>query len=189
MTNVVGAVAGLSAYGFPSPLKAGTAATITVSARDLCGNVNPAYRGTVHFTSTDPAAVLPPDYTFGIWDNGTHTFTVTLRTPGTWSIQAQDTANGALLGIQTGIVASATPVTSILAFNPATGPVGTMVTLTGTGFAGASSVQFNGVPASYMVLGGLRIIAFVPAGAATGKITVVSPTGTATTTRDFTVTP
>lgn len=189
MTNVVGAVAGLSAYGFPSPLKAGTAATITVSARDLCGNVNPAYRGTVRFTSTDPAAVLPPDYTFGIWDNGIHTFTVTLRTPGTWSIQAQDTANGALLGIQTGIVASAVPVTSILAFSPATGPVGTMVTLTGTGFAGASSVQFNGVPASYTVLGGLRIIAFVPAGAATGKITVVSPTGTATTTRDFTVTP
>ena len=33
----------------------------TVVARDAFGNVATSDNGTVHFTSSDPAAVLPPD--------------------------------------------------------------------------------------------------------------------------------
>jgi hypothetical protein len=33
----------------------------------------------VHFTTTDPSAILPPDYTFTAADQGTHTFTITYK--------------------------------------------------------------------------------------------------------------
>ncbi len=51
------------------------------------------YTGTVHFTSTDPQAVLPADYTFTAGDRGTFTFTATLETAGTQSITATDANN------------------------------------------------------------------------------------------------
>src|SRR5207245_2844428 len=59
----------------------------------------------IHFTSTDPQAVLPVDYTFGGGDNGVHTFTngVTLKTGGSRSITATDTLNASVNGTQAGI--------------------------------------------------------------------------------------
>src|SRR5262249_19534559 len=56
----------------------GTPFSITVTALDQYNNPVSGYRGTVHFTSSDPNAALPDDYTFTDEDNGTHTFTVTL---------------------------------------------------------------------------------------------------------------
>ena len=44
------------------------------------------YRGTVTFTSSDSQAGLPANYSFGAGDDGTHTFSVTLKTAGTQSI-------------------------------------------------------------------------------------------------------
>lgn len=90
--------------GIPSSLTAGTASSVTVKATDSYGNLVGSYRGSVHFTSTDAAAVLPPDYTFTSTDNGTHTFTsgVTLKSVGTQSVTASDSLNG-LSGSQTGI--------------------------------------------------------------------------------------
>jgi hypothetical protein len=76
--------------GFPSPIHAGLQGSITVTARDTMGNTFFAYTGTVHFTSTDPRAQLPADYTFRPADNGTHTFSITLNTPGTQSITVTD---------------------------------------------------------------------------------------------------
>jgi hypothetical protein len=43
---------------------AGTVMQVTVAAVASSGQVVPGYRGSVHFTSTDSAAVLPADYTF-----------------------------------------------------------------------------------------------------------------------------
>jgi hypothetical protein len=44
----------------------------------------------IHFTSSDPAAILPRDYTFTPTDAGSHTWTngFTLMTPGTQTISA-----------------------------------------------------------------------------------------------------
>ena len=50
---------------------------ITVTALDSSNNMGATYTGTVHFTSTDPTAILPADYTFTAADAGTHTFNVT----------------------------------------------------------------------------------------------------------------
>jgi hypothetical protein len=81
----------------PSSLTAGGSVTATVAAKDQFGNVNPGYTGTVHFTSTDPQAVLPVDYAFKAADAGTHTFSgVALQKAGGQTITATDASNGAL---------------------------------------------------------------------------------------------
>ena len=90
--------------GFPGAVTAGVVGNVTVTAQDAFGNTTSAYRGTVRFTSTDPQAALPANYTFTAADNGVRQFGATLRTVGSRSLTATDTANGALTGTQTGIV-------------------------------------------------------------------------------------
>jgi uncharacterized repeat protein (TIGR03803 family) len=76
----------------------------------------------------------------------------------------------------------------ITAFSPASGPAGTIVTITGETLNGASSVSFGGVKAtSFTVNSYTQITATVPAGAVTGRITVATPGGTATSAGVFTV--
>src|SRR5208283_2057861 len=93
----------LAVSGFPSPTTSGVSGTVTVTAKDAGGNTLTGYTGTVHFTSSDGAAVLPADYHFQASDNGSHSFSVTLNTVGTQSITATDTANATITGTQTGI--------------------------------------------------------------------------------------
>ncbi len=68
----------------------GTAVSIHVQTLDLFNNPVPLYHRTVHFASSDPAAVLPADYTFTLNDNGRHDFTVILETPGYQTITVTD---------------------------------------------------------------------------------------------------
>ena len=84
---------------------AGTARSVTVTAKDALGNTVTGYIGKVHFTSSDAQAILPADYQFTASDAGTHTFTngVTLRTAGTQSITATDIATSSITGTQSGI--------------------------------------------------------------------------------------
>jgi hypothetical protein len=93
----------LRVTGFPSSATAGTVETITVTARDSNGNIAPSYHGTVHFSSSDPEAVLPANYTFSNADQGVHTFTVTLKTAGSQSITATDTTTGSITGSESSI--------------------------------------------------------------------------------------
>ncbi len=79
---------------------------------------------------------------------------------------------------------------AITSFTPASGPVGTVVTITGTTFTGATAAKFNGVAAtSFTVVSDTSITATVPTGATTGPITVTTPDGTATSATSFTVSP
>jgi hypothetical protein len=71
----------------PSEVAAGEAFTITVTALDYSGNTASTFVGRVHFSSTDPDAALPDDYTFTAADAGTATFTVTLQTAGSQQLQ------------------------------------------------------------------------------------------------------
>ncbi|HEX8529608.1 MAG TPA: IPT/TIG domain-containing protein, partial [Cytophagales bacterium] len=77
----------------------------------------------------------------------------------------------------------------ITAFAPARGPKGTVVTLTGTGFTGATGVTFNGTPAAYTVVSSSQITATVPEGAQTGGIRVLAPSGQDLTRTDFVAVP
>ncbi len=108
-TAAPGVMAAFSITGFPSPAIAGTAGTFTVMATDAYGNRVPSYIGTIHFTSSDPLAVLPPDYTFSAGDQGQHMFTATLATAGAQSITATDTTTGTFTGSETGIIVYTPP--------------------------------------------------------------------------------
>jgi hypothetical protein len=78
---------------------------------------------------------------------------------------------------------------TVTSFTPASGPAGTSVTITGTGFSSVSRVDFNGVVATdYTVDSATQIRATVPAGATTGPISVTTPDGTGRSPADFTVT-
>ena len=78
----------------PSVMGSGDAESATLTAYDSNYNVATGYTGTVHFTSTDGAAVLPSNYTFLPGDAGTHTFTngFTLNTAGMQSVTVTDVA-------------------------------------------------------------------------------------------------
>jgi uncharacterized delta-60 repeat protein len=102
--------AGASTLGvayFPSALTAGLTRTFTVWADNAVVALASGYTGTVHFTSSDPLAVLPADYTFTAGDQGVHTFSATFKTAGTQSLTATDTGTGSLAASQTGIVVNA----------------------------------------------------------------------------------
>src|SRR5947207_9674491 len=71
----------------PSSATAGSSFSITVTAQDANNNTLTSYFGTIHFTSTDAAAVLPSNYTFTAADAGVHTFTgVILKSAGSQSV-------------------------------------------------------------------------------------------------------
>ena len=50
----------------------GAPCVVTVTAVDAAGNTDPGYTGTVHFSSSDPLAQLPADYTFTAGDQRRH---------------------------------------------------------------------------------------------------------------------
>jgi hypothetical protein len=78
----------------------------------------------------------------------------------------------------------------ISSFTPAYGTVGRVVTLTGSNFAGALEVRFNGVTAStFNVASGNSMTATVPPGAGTGPISVRNAAGTGQSLTDFRVVP
>jgi hypothetical protein len=105
----------LSVSGITTPTTAGTARSVTVTAKDAYSNTVTTYAGTVTFTSSDAQATLPSNYTFVGGDNGSHTFTngVTLKTAGTRSVTATDTVTGSITGTQSSIVVNAAAVSKL----------------------------------------------------------------------------
>lgn len=87
------AVSGLSLAGAGGSI--GIARPITIVARDSYGNFVTGYTGTVHFTSSDPSAVLPADATLV---NGAAMVNVTFMTVGTQTITATDTLDSIITG-------------------------------------------------------------------------------------------
>jgi uncharacterized repeat protein (TIGR01451 family) len=59
------------------------------------------YTGMVHFTSSDPLAILPADYTFLPADAGAHVFSFTLNTVGDQTITVIDTHSSGFTGTAT----------------------------------------------------------------------------------------
>jgi YD repeat-containing protein len=79
---------------------------------------------------------------------------------------------------------------SIISFTPSAAPVGTTVTIAGTGFSATTSqntVTFNGTAATVASATTTQLVVAVPTGATTGTITVAAPAGSATSTTAFVV--
>jgi len=69
------------------------------------------------------------------------------------------------------------------------GTVGAVVEILGTDLTGATSVSFNGTAAAFTIVSPSLIAARVPAGASSGKVQVVTPSGTLSSNVPFRVLP
>jgi hypothetical protein len=79
------------------------------------------------------------------------------------------------------------PVPTITSFTPASGMVGTTVTITGTNFTGATAVRFGTVNAVFTVNSPTQITATVPSGAVTAPIIIVGLGGLFASATSFTI--
>ncbi len=80
------------------------------------------------------------------------------------------------------------PLPGVRALVPASGPVGTAVTIWGKNLLGTTAVTFNGIPASnFRNISSEYVSAAVPPGATSGPVVVTTPNGTATSPRSFSV--
>jgi hypothetical protein len=93
--------------------------SVTVDALDAFANVATGYNGTIHFTSSDPQAVLPGNSTL---TNGSGIFNVTLKTAASETITATDTVTSSITGTSSSIIVSNTPA-PVISTSPAP-PVG-----------------------------------------------------------------
>src|SRR5256885_1575301 len=91
------------------------------------------------------------------------------------------------LGFAVTPASAAAPI--VTSFAPNTGTIGTSVTLTGSGFTGATIVTFHGVTATFKIVSDTKITATAPKTVSTGTISVTTPGGTGTSAASFTVTP
>jgi hypothetical protein len=152
----------------PASAIAGNSFTITITALDANNNVATGYTGTVHFTSTDPHAVLPADYTFTAADAGMHTFSATLKTAGSQSITATDIQTSSITGAGTLAVSPAAAASFLVAGLPGSTTAGvaqnftvtaqdaygnTATSYTGTVHFSSSDTQ-AGLPANYTFVAG-----------------------------------
>lgn len=94
------------------------------------------------------------------------------------------------VGNLTGITRQASSTLAIFQFTPSSGPVGTAVTIYGTGFSAtpaSNTVKFNGTTATVATASTTVLTTTVPAGATNGTISVTVASVTATSTASFTV--
>jgi hypothetical protein len=127
------AVSALAVTAFPTPTKAGVGHAIMVRAVDPFGNTVPGYTGTIAFTSSDVKATLPAAYTFVASDNGAHKFAgLILKTAGTQSISAYDTATNSISGKESNITVNSAAASHLLVKSQTSVTAGTSFSLTVT---------------------------------------------------------
>ena len=178
--------------------------TVTVTTFTTSYNSSQIFRVAPQFTSFKPGAgkvnstvtitgVSLSQTTQVIIGGKTATFKVSSDTEITATVPPGAKTGQKITVTTVGGAATSTQVFAvepfIQTFSPTSGSVGTPVRITGTTFTGASKVTFGGVKAtSFEVIDDSHVGALVPAGAKTGKITVTTPGGTATSATNFTVT-
>lgn len=119
------------AVSAPASAISGTSFNFTVTALDSSNKVVPSYTGTVRFTSTDSQAVPLSTYTFTSSDSGVHTFSAVLKTAGSQTITATDTASVSVTGTS-GLIAVISPDFALTAVSPISAKVGSSATSTVT---------------------------------------------------------
>jgi hypothetical protein len=101
--GVVAAAASYFVVAVPATATAGTAFSITLTAKDQYGNTATSYSGTVTLSLTDGTTITPTSVNV---TNGVATFAVTVDTVGTETIVADDTVNS-ISGTSAGIKVAA----------------------------------------------------------------------------------
>lgn len=166
---IVGSSTPPTISGF-SPTSGAPGATVTINGDNFTGVNGVRFNGvaaTFSFVNDGRVTATVP--------SGATTGKITLTTPaGTATSSSNFT-----------VTSSGPTISSI---SPTSGGVGTSVTINGDRFTGVTGVRFNGTSAAYSFVNDDRVIATVPNGATTGRITVTTPSGTATSSSNFTVT-
>jgi len=148
--------------------------TVAIPGTNLSGTTAVTFGGTaatIIGTTATEVTVTTPTHAAGVVD-------VVVTTPG---------GNTSLPGGYTYLASPGSPPV-ISSFTPSTGPLGTVVTLTGTGFTGVSLVKFNKTTAdSFTINSDTQITVAVPSGATSGKISVTNIAGTGLSPSDFKV--
>jgi hypothetical protein len=93
----------------PAEAVAGEPFTVRVVVLDPAGLTASTFTGTIHFSSTDPDAALPADYTFASADGGMASFSITLQTAGSQGLVVNDVDITGFQGRTTVDVADASP--------------------------------------------------------------------------------
>ena len=153
-----------------SPRYGTAGAPVTLTGNNLTGATEVSFNGAkALFTvvdSTRITATVPPGATTGA---------LRVYTPG----------GNTSFGVFT-VLGSAAP--TLTSFSPASAGEGKRVTLTGTGFTGATSVSFNGADVSSVdVESDTSLYVYVPTGASTGRLRVYNSRGVGVSSSDFTV--
>ena len=92
----------------PATAATRTQVMVAVTALDASNNLSSSYSGTVHFTSSDAKAILPPDT---LVSGGSANLPVVLETTGNQTITVTDTAQSSLNGTSSTVsVAAAAPL-------------------------------------------------------------------------------
>jgi hypothetical protein len=142
-----------------SPISAGTGTVVNITGQNFTGATSVSFGGVPasSYTVVSPTSI---NATVGAGASGL----VRVITP-----LGQGTKAGFIY----------IPPPAITSFNPTSATAGTIVIITGTGFTGATSVTFGGVPATtFNVVSATTITATAPSGPS-GSVSVTTPGGTA----------
>jgi hypothetical protein len=122
----------------PVTTNGGATFPFTVTVTDLFGNLATNYSGTLHFTSSDVVAVLPPD---SVLTGGTGVFNATLETQGTQTVTATDTVTNTITGTSNGITVS---IPSLMVTTTADSGTGTLRAALATAATdGSANITFD----------------------------------------------
>jgi hypothetical protein len=180
----------ISVQGSQTGVAANPKTTVTSNAAivmfGMAAGSAPTWSG---WTTTSPGTLSPELYDF----QGTNTTigaawalkpAIGATGPGAATLSGGERNGGILIALRP---AASLPTITIFSPTSACSGSGQSVVISGTNFTGATSVTFNGVASTYIVNNATQITATLPAGATTGKIIVTTPSGSATSTSDFTV--
>ena len=147
-----------------SPTSGPVGTEVTITGSNFTGVTAVAFDGTAaSFTLNSDAeitAIVPSGATSGA---------ISVTTPG-----------GTAMSSSAFTVTAASPAPAISSFSPVRARAGTSVTIIGSGFTGATQVAFDGTAApGYVVSSDGEVTATVPASATTGPISIMTPAGTA----------
>ncbi len=199
LTSIPNAVVGNNYMEFtitPNVGKKFSVSTIVVQwQRSATGNTAIALRSSASAYSTDIDGIK------SVTDNtSTQTFTWNVTQadsaiPVTYRLYSYAEAVGGSGGpgdgtgndiVVSGTVSNASASAPVVTdFTPASGPIGTAVTIGGSNFTGTTNVAFNGVAATFSNVTSTNLSATVPVGALSGPISVSTPDGTGASSNSF----